>query len=528
VDLRYKFINSLVSGIMQHSSYLSNQTYLQRKLDGASFDWPFFWACCLCVLPILIPTYPPMVDIPQHAAQIESIKNIWKNNWDYAHLFQITYLIPYWFGYLCCIILSLFFGPIWSVKFVIAIAAVSLPWFSWKFLEFYQQPKQLRWLLLILPFGFAYDWGFLNFFVSIPLGFFVLSKILSCNEMDSRKFYLKNILWMHLLFFAHILTAAVFCMIASFLMLNPWKGIKNLFCRMLPQISVLPILALYIYFNISSDNTDLPIYWDMGWHRILNLPGYFTGLGYFIPSLVVTLVFLASPFVLKCKLRKDFVYFLPFILYLLIMMISPNFIMGNAYNYNRFGFIGYPLYLLMFSSERIVTQEKNNYSIAAVFFVVSFFIIGFYSFRAFVFDEESEDYRRTIAVADPGKRMLIFVIDRYSAISGETPFYLHFPSWYQAETKGLVDFSFASMYQVIEYRSKKSHPVGPGFEWMPLSFDWDKHRGDNYDYFIFRSYRNPTSWIQERSRCNVELVSQNGTWWLFKHAPRPLDAMCPT
>jgi len=467
-----------------------------------------------------------MVDIPQHAAQIESIKNIWKNDWDYAHLFQITYLVPYWFGYLCCIILSLFLGPIWSVKFIMAIAAISLPWFSWKFLKLYQQPKQLRWLLLILPFGFAYDWGFLNFFVSIPLGFFVLSKILSRNVTGSRNFYLNNILWVHLLFFAHILTAAVFCIIASFLMLHPWKGFRSLFFRMLPQICIIPILLLYIHFNVLGDGANYPIIWDAGRHRISNLPSHFTGLGHFIPSFFISLVFLVSPLVFGCKLHRNPVYFLPFILYLFIMIIGPHFIMGNSYNYHRYGFIGFPLYLLSFNAENI-KKRKNNNMIAFVFFVVSFFVIGFYSFRAFVFDKESEDYRRTIAVAAPGKRMLIFVIDRYSAISGETPFYLHFPSWYQAETKGLVDFSFASMYQIIEYRSKKSHPIGPGFEWTPLSFDWDKHRGENYDYFIFRSYRNPTSWIQERSRCNVELVSQNGTWWLFKNAPRPLDAMCP-
>jgi len=499
---------------------------LSDKKLGSPFDWPFFFGCALCALPTLLPTYPAMVDIPQHAAQIESIKNIWLNNWEYSHLFEITYIIPYWIGYLFCMILSLFIGPVWSIKFVIAAASFSLPWFSYKFLSLYQLPKQLRWLLLITPFGFAYYWGFLNFLVSIPIGFLVLSKILPQNK--SKIACLKNILWVHLLFFAHILTAAVFCAVATFLMIAPWNGFKNWLYRILPQISVFPILLLYIYFNISSETVNLPIYWDMGWHRLLNFPIFFSGHTNFIPSLIITIALLASPLFLGNKYHTNLVYFIPFILYLAIMLVSPHYIMSNSYNYHRFSFIGYPFYLLCFNYNYInqETPKKIISFITPIFLSIALAMLGFHTFRTLAFSRESADYMPTISAAEPGKRMLIFTIDRYSAISDSTPLYLHFPSWYQAETKGLVDLSFASMYQLIEYKNKKSYPIQPGFEWDPSSFDWQIHHGDTYDYFIFRSLENPVLWFQERAPCKVQLIAQNGAWWLFERIKSPSSSDC--
>jgi hypothetical protein len=57
------------------------------------------------------------------------------------------------------------------------------------------------------------------------------------------------------------------------------------------------------------------------------------------------------------------------------------------------------------------------------------------------------------------------------------------------------------------------------FSWNPWIFDWTEHRAETYDYFIFRSFGDPTAWMMERSACRVSLTSHAGTWWLFQREP---------
>lgn len=486
-------------------------------------DWAFFFACALCTLPVLLPTYPAMVDLPQHAAQIEAIKGIWTGNWKYAELFQITYLTPYWIGYVFSLILSPIVGPVWGVKLVAATALASLPWCAWQFLRLYDPPAQLRWLLLPIPFGFAYEWGFLNFLISVPIGFIVLKMILTEGERKSS--WWKSALWVHLLFFAHILTAAMFCAIASFLMITPWKNTRTWLRRITPQISVLPVLLAYILLTLSSaSNVGAPIQWGIGWERLPELVQGFIGGSTLITGIVLSALALVAPWTLGVKPHRNLVYFLPFGFYVGWMLFVPNYMLTNFFNYQRFGFIGYPLYLLCFNYSLMARPKRYHEFIGVGLLIISLAMIGFHINRALTFDQELKDYELTIVEANPGKRMLIFSLDRYSAIS-QAPFYLHFPLWYQAQTGGLADFNFATMPIIVRYKNTTSYPIQPGFEWYPLSFDWTRHRGDTYDYFIFRSLINPVKWMQIKSTCKTQLISQHGTWWLFSRTEAP-DPTC--
>jgi hypothetical protein len=486
-------------------------------------DWGFLLACALCSLPALVPTFPAMVDLPQHAAQIEAIKGVITGDWQYAPLFQITYLTPYWIGYIFALLLSPIVGSVWAVKLVAAFALACLPWCAWQFLRLYHPPVQLRWLLLPIPFGFAYEWGFLNFLISISVGFITLRVILA--EGSQKAALWKGVLWVHLLFLAHILTAAMFCSIAAFLMMTPWRGFAAWLKRMTPQLSVLPVLLAYVLLTLmGANNAADPIAWHLGWHRLPELvQGFISGptpaLGF-----ALTGVALAAPWLLGAKWQRSLAYFLPFALYLAWMLFIPHYVLGNFFNYQRFGFIGYPLYLLCFNYSASAGQHRHSRLVSAGLLTVSLAMLAFQVNRVLTFDREYADYEHTIAEAEPGKRMLIFAVDRYSAIS-QAPLYLHFPSWYQAQTKGLVDYSFASMFVVIEYKDKARHPIRSGFEWYPLNFDWQRNQGDLFDYFIFRSLKNPVQWMQAKSGCRAQLVSHHGAWWLFARTVQP-DPAC--
>lgn len=492
-----------------------------KPVSSGVDQWRWFVAACLlCAVPVLWPEYPPMLDFPQHAANIDAIRRVLGGGWEYADLFEITYLNPYWMGYAAVLLLSIPLGTVLAGKLVVAAAVVSFPLTAGLFLRRMQVDPVLHWLLLPLPFGFAYEWGFLNFLVAAPLGFLFLNSVLASQQEERRLGWLRTVLWVHLLFFAHILATGFFCAIAVVLLSQPWAGVAAWIRRAAPVFSVFPILVAYVLFSMMGvDIVSDPPSFSLGLHRLAALPGFFTSAPSSMTALVLSGVLLAAPLLAGYRLRKEPAFYFPIALYLLVMLAGPQYIFGNAYNYQRFGFFGLPLYFLCFDHLRYDGRMLSRRALLrGSFMSLAALMLAWQVLRASTFEREYDGFDEAIAAASPGKRMLIFPVDRYSVISS-APLYLHFASWYQARTGGPVDFSFASMYTIIEYKNRPTYPVREPFVWNPLSFDWNEHHAEDYDYFIFRSFADPTAWMMERSACRVSLARHAGTWWLFRREP---------
>lgn len=132
----------------------------------------FALACLLCGLPVMLSTYPPMVDVPQHAAQIMSLKAIlFGGGWVFSDLFEIKPFTPYWLGYGVAMALSVPFGLVMGVKLLVAGSLSLFVWAAARFCIRMDVPTAWIWMLLVLPYGIAYHWGFLNFIVAAPLVF---------------------------------------------------------------------------------------------------------------------------------------------------------------------------------------------------------------------------------------------------------------------------------------------------------------------------------------------------------------------
>jgi hypothetical protein len=58
----------------------------------------FLLACLLCGLPVWLPHFPPMVDLPQHAAQISLLLNMGNPDFPFSDQFQLNLFTPYLLG----------------------------------------------------------------------------------------------------------------------------------------------------------------------------------------------------------------------------------------------------------------------------------------------------------------------------------------------------------------------------------------------------------------------------------------------
>ncbi|HNE26244.1 MAG TPA: hypothetical protein PLH12_03795, partial [Pseudomonadales bacterium] len=77
----------------------------------------FFLLCCLgCAMPVLVAAYPPMVDLPQHAAQITALREFLSGNPLFVNLFNVSFFNPYWAAYIPIFFLSRWVGIVVASK----------------------------------------------------------------------------------------------------------------------------------------------------------------------------------------------------------------------------------------------------------------------------------------------------------------------------------------------------------------------------------------------------------------------------
>ena len=126
------------------------QDGLRLKVDALNSSWPVFWLFCLfLVLPIWLVDYPPMVDLPGHASQVQLMHNLRNGDFLYSDLFRRYYLSPYWGGYVPVYLLSFIFGVLSALKIIITLALVGLPYFTKKIIN--QFGGNPAWIWLCFP-----------------------------------------------------------------------------------------------------------------------------------------------------------------------------------------------------------------------------------------------------------------------------------------------------------------------------------------------------------------------------------------
>jgi hypothetical protein len=102
-----------------------------------------------------------------------------------------------------------------------------------------------------------------------------------------------------------------------------------------------------------------------------------------------------------------------------------------------------------------------------------------------------------------------------------TPVYLHFPAWYAATQRGIVDFNFADFISMmVRYRKDAGPRMTEPLAWSPTYFDWRENGGEQYDYFIVKASFDVSAAIFKEQRGSVELVTRSGWWWLYRNLRR--------
>jgi len=505
--------------------------------------WILLAASLAAVLPVWIAPYPPMTDLPQHAAQIALLHQLRNPPFAYAGMFRINWFTPYLFGYLLIYVLTPLFGIAASCKLAISFFLAGFPLATGLLISSVELDP--FWAILSIPcaYGFAYQWGLLNFLIAAPFGICFLWFVMRGSQRFSLFAAIGFAISAIVLFFCHALICALFGLCAVLYILGTQQSLKAATLRLLPLSAVVPIALLWLHKARANSSAQDPIFGDWNWltteeqyYQSLSqelhfhlpywgrLPGFTSNLLGLFPSwfhLAIAVTLFALPLCAGYRIHDRWVRRLPIVLCLAILLFCPSKVLGTDYIYQRFTMFAVPLYLLALRPPSGFTTRSVAIKSAAILMVAG--LVTAAVARAVTFRREAQGFQDALALMVPGQRALSLVFDHGDGVS-IAPTFLHFPCWYTAEGHGLVDPSAAVFLpELVLYRPGAApQAVLVDFEWDPSEFNWQEYSAGQYRYFIVRSQEDLTATLFSSVPCPVDLLLHQEKWWLYQRG-----AACP-
>jgi hypothetical protein len=478
----------------------------------------FLFVVVLSIVPLWIGPYLPLVDLPQHAAQVTALRQLWSGDPIAGALFHVNWFTPYLLGYLLLYVLTLVMPMAVATKLVVSLAVALIPWLTGRLLKAVGGDEGWKWLAIPCSFSFAFYWGFLTFLITAPLGLLFLVQTVRFVAAPSLARSAGIALFSVLLFFCHVIVLGFASLIAlAYVVGAHYRDLKTLVLRALPYTAPAPIIGLWLASTYRAETgvQSDPIMFGPLLYRLTQLLAQPAGREDFfsaVPMIVlVTGAVLLLPPLTGATFNRDPKRWLPLVLGALAFLLSPHYVLSTAYFYQRLGVFLVPLWLMAWDAPQ--ARRGADWLVMAI--VVLWVVTS--SGRFVAFARETESFSDVLAAMEPGRRTAAMVVDN-SSPRFTLPVYLHFPAWYQAERGGVVDFNFAEFYsQMVRYRADAGPRISEIVAWYPAEFQWDVNGGDRYDYFLIKASVDVADAVFKDRRSSVELVTQSGWWWLYRN-----------
>jgi hypothetical protein len=530
--------------------------------------WLFMLSVAWGVAIFWLAPHPPMIDLPQHAAQVTLLRDLISGTSPWSEYFRINPLTPYVLGYGLALPLSFVMPISAALKVLLSLAYVAFVAMCVTLRRHFGGDARLDWLFLISFFGFAYQWGFFTFLLSAPVGLWFIWLADRYGQARSPRLAWAVVAVGMMLLASHgLMFIFAFCVGAALLATRA-SSLRALLRVAAPFVILgLACLAYLLASLQANEGMETHTTWGTDWGGgLLRLPKAiaYTMVGFphgtrFNVLAATAVLLLCVPWLLGLRInRQGRSHFIPFATLLLAFILLPSFTLNTAYLYQRFALFLLPTYAWLFSASaagggawsggnsaagaaataaEATSQRRLGAKGLALLIAVSWAILTLHTVRTWRFGHETADIDTITSRLEPGQRALGLIFYLPSEASGDANrLYLHYASWYQAEKQGLVDFNFAWFPpQIVRFRADRLPAVSPGFEWNPGDFDWHKHGGENYRYFIVRQTNERDERAKEGEEnwqqmppslfvgapCPPKLITQRGYWMVFERCPAP-------
>ena len=484
---------------------------------------------------IWLPHRPPIIDLPQHAAQIALLRDLAMGRSPWASEVRVNLFTPYLLGYGLAFPLSMVMPVAAAIKVVLTVAYAAFGAVCIGIRRELGAARELDAYYFVSFFGFAYSWGFYTFLVSAPVGLaFIWLAIRYARQGGAIRGLWLAVLGVVLLF-CHGLVFLFAAAVGLGVLRETAKGLRDAIARSWPF--AIPLMMCAVLFVVTagretptnSASTSM-FYLDMGTfpERLIDfLWGSFESQGdlRWLPILVV---FAALPFCggLRFDVRRVESLVIA-VGVLAVMLLVPSYAWLTAFLFQRFALFLLPAYAWLFSPApsprpgvaRLIAPYVSVIALAAA----SFSLLAHLA-QAASFSREARDFDAVEAHAAPNQRALSVMRDPRSAANDNPLAYLNFPQWYQAEKRGFVDPSFAQSHTVVVTFRGLMAPVYTDnvfmrTEGMVGTLDWRRDQLWRYRYFFVRSTTPLPKAFFVGVDCPPVSVATSGPWELLERRP---------
>lgn len=463
---------------------------------------------------------PPMGDLPQHAAQVVMLRELWTGTCRWSDLVRINYFTPYLLGFTVAALLSFVMPVVVALKVALTAGYFGFVSAGVALRKEFGADGRLDWLLLPGYFGFAFHYGFLTFLVAAPLGLLFL--------LAGRRYAMAPTPWRAAAMIAAglgLLCAhgLVFLFsVAVSLCIAAVKVDRRRLVSAVAPYAVLGVVAIAFFVNarvhdpaLAQGPAPINFEWDKlgGWHRILAFPDYVvTSTLHDYRLLPIVLLMAAAPFALGDRPSRELWVWVPFAVVVGLWLIVPGEAARTNYLYHRFALFLLPTYALLFRDAGS-TPKGRTMAVEAGLAALCWLFFGAVALRERRFARESASFEDVLAAAEPNERAMSVVLDPTSAAWPHPWAYHTYAVWYQVDRGGFVDFNFAAMLpEMVRFRPGRT----PKIEAAVQDFDWHRDDASIYRYFFVHHTAPVPVGLFDNDQCRVQLVRESGSWSLYE------------
>ena len=509
------------------TAHAKTRPRLSPSLDHSrsAFHWVFAACCGLSLLPLWTTTYPPMVDLPQHAAQVSTWHRWDAADFDYSEFYWINRATPYLVSNTLAYLLSFFVPVLTAFKLVLSAALVGLPLATLALVRAVGGRREWALLTLPLAYGFAFYMGFVAFVLATPLALLVLLAAWRfVNQPSLRRGWIVFGL-LQLLFFTHVILFGWAGLVGALVAAARAPDARAVLRRWTPFLgaAILPFTWIALTSQIdSTTQTEAAGFFD--WQRVTDLPALLVGLEGkdwvgIDWAMALGVWLLVTPFLTGGRPGRDRVRWIPVATTVVLYLASPWYAFGTDFVQPRFAILLLPT--LLFALDHAPTPRSSRWptlrwptlllaapSVAWALYLTTLFHLV---------EVETGALAEVLDDAPPNARILYLPVDRNSRFL-PYPVYLHSGVWYQVAKGGLVDFSFAEFFpNRYRYHRDKVPPLPFRVEWRPHLFDWHEHGGELYDFLLIRS-DDGAGFVRRLRAPLLPVAEGDGGWSLWARA----------
>ncbi|HEX4473810.1 MAG TPA: hypothetical protein VH142_01965 [Polyangiaceae bacterium] len=500
--------------------------------------------------PFTLVRYPPLTDLPFHAALTSILRHYCDPAWHFRDQFALQLLtVPYLSMYVVGAVLALVM-PIWAAAKVMAIVMLALIPAGMAVL-FHGMKKNPLWGLSGLAFVWCTDtqWGFLNFMGATGLFMMSVGYALLVVDRPTRARRVGLAVVLLLLFFTHVYRfpyAVLGVLLAGAVVFPVTKRFSPLVWPLVPA------LALFVVWIAIRPKGMGISFSELGFHaeRFSFIPRHLFGA--YLPTepapptpesvaerriakhmLVLGLFTMGAATVLalgdgRRRERSHAEIRWARGVTALALLLAAGFFVGYLtlpfqagnwfYVYPR-EIVGAALALVAVAPD-LPRSFGQRLAFVALLGACATPMTRFVSARFREFETATADFRAVMAAMPRSPKLFYLVYWLGDASNKRVSPFLHLPAWVQAEKGGALDFHFVDWNQSpVRYRAAGEWvppPPPEHFEWEPQYFNV-LTLGPWFDTFLVRHRIDPHELFDPDP--SVHLLLHRGTWWLYRRSP---------